>query len=319
MSHSKRSHPTSTPINNDKLKQYQLNEMQNSAIGPRNPPQNQCFNAEEGSIIDYEYSLVVPDTQPLPTYKENQDETFRKSPQKLESQEESIVRYEHTKKTIIPETVVNAKNKSLQNLSFHQELANENKCSTPMNTNHANHAARITTNDPLEESQIVISAAKNALITAVDSLNTQNNYKKSKRSDTANDSMSAPSKKKCPDTFVEPNIPPLAFKPKKQIVMVIKSHSSDSSTNRSSSINSNKSKYQRLDLDYMREAFNRTQEHEKKMRDESSSLIDSSGASSVSSNESGIKPKRNIVIKIGSSKPRKDPLKELMKIHSEKV
>ena len=131
--------------------------------------------------------------------------------------------------------------------------------------------------------------------------------------------MSAPSKKKCPDTFVEPNIPPLAFKPKKQIVMVIKSHSSDSSTNRSSSINSNKSKYQRLDLDYMREAFNRTQEHEKKMRDESSSLIDSSGASSVSSNESGIKPKRNIVIRIGSSKPRKDPLKELMKIHSEKV
>ena len=44
-----------------------------------------------------------------------------------------------------------------------------------MNTNHANHAARITTNDPLEESQIVISAAKNALITAVDSLNTQVN------------------------------------------------------------------------------------------------------------------------------------------------
>ena len=69
MSHSKSSHPTSTPINNDKLKQHQLNEMQNSAIGPRNPPQNQCFNAEEGSIIDYEYSLVVPDTQPLPTYK----------------------------------------------------------------------------------------------------------------------------------------------------------------------------------------------------------------------------------------------------------
>jgi len=123
-----------------------------------------------------------------------------------------------------------------------------------------------------------------------------------------------PSKKPCLEKFVEP-LPPLPFKPRKQIVMIL---NGQNTTNKST--NSGKFK-QRIDL-----ASFINNEYEKSLLEQSSntnstgfSVTSSDINNSKSSNESGARPKKVFTMTIGNHRvdPKRDVLKNFMTTHAD--
>jgi hypothetical protein len=117
-------------------------------------------------------------------------------------------------------------------------------------------------------------------------------------------------KKTCLDTFAEP-LPPPEIKPKKQIVMII---NGSSSSNKSTSSNKFTPK---IDLrSFARDEYNKSQALEKSSNSTSGQC--STINSNQSSNESDIKPRKNLVMTVSNYKadPKKDTLKKLMLKHA---